>query len=151
MAAGLALDADRIPAFADALSGIADREIPDSVLAQKVRLDVAMPLTTITPDLLPDLARFQPHGIGNPEPVFGAFGVVVAEARRIGRDQAHLALAFAEGDCRVPAVWWGAAAELPPAGAVVDAAFSIEPDPQQGRPRMKVRDLRPHEAGNERG
>jgi len=147
MAAGLTVEPGRIADFRHSLHELADEEIDDESLVPLVRLDAELPLGTINVGLVESLRGLAPHGIGNPEPVFGAFRVEVEKARKVGRDRRHLQLSFRGDGVSVPAIWWGGGeADGPSRGDIVDVAFTLMLDDRTGRPRMKVREVRANQS-----
>ena len=59
-------------------------------------LDAELDLTELTPDLFQALARLEPYGMGNPEPVFAARAVELAAPPRILKDK-HVKLKLRQG------------------------------------------------------
>ncbi len=151
MAAGLALDAARIPEFAEALGRIADRELDDDALAPVVTVDAVVGLGDVDPRLLAALLALQPHGVGNSEPVFACRDVEVRTARRVGRDQLHVQLMLDDGATQAGAIWFHAGAFVPVPGQRVDVAFTASVDDRTGQPRLKVRDVRATNGGTGQG
>ncbi len=117
MAAGLAIQRDRIPAFRRGLAAyLADRyagfELDDSL-----QLDGYLPLEQATLEIVRDLERLAPFGPGNPAPILWSPGHRLKDARPIGRDGEHLLLQVelpSGGHRRV--VWWRAAGQALPEG-----------------------------------
>lgn len=143
MAAGLSVDPDRIDEFTSAFCDLADLEISDEELLPTLHLDAAMSLTDLDVALVNRLGEMQPHGIGNPEPLYGVFNAEVVETRRVGREKQHLQMSFSQEGVTVPAIWWngGEVRGLEP-GTAVDVAFNAMLDNRSGHPRLKVRHLR---------
>ena len=151
MAAGLALDAARIPEFAEAMGRIADRDLDDDALARTVTVDAVVRLGEVDAGLLTALAALQPHGVGNSEPVFACRDVGVRSVRRVGRDQVHVQLVLDDGTTQAGAIWFHAGEFVPVPGQRVDVAFTASVDDRTGLPRLKVRDVRAAEGGGVQG
>jgi single-stranded-DNA-specific exonuclease len=143
MAAGLAIESSRIPEFAEAMGRIADRDIPDDALAPTVEVDAVVSPSDLDAGLLKELALLPPHGVGNPEPVFACLDLPVRTVRTVGRDQSHVQVSFDGGGTALAAIWFGGAGRAPAPGSRVDVAFTLAADDRTGKPRMRVRDLRP--------
>jgi single-stranded-DNA-specific exonuclease len=78
----------------------------------------------LTVDLAAWVARMEPFGEGNPEPVFGLRGVELADAKPMGIEGRHLSLAFR--DRAVPrAVWWNHGDEVEKLRAAFDRRYDI--------------------------
>jgi single-stranded-DNA-specific exonuclease len=65
-AAGLSIDPGRIGAFADALAAHADRVLEPADLAASVRVDAILAPSEISLELIDELGRLEPFGLGNP-------------------------------------------------------------------------------------
>jgi single-stranded-DNA-specific exonuclease len=77
-AVGGSMPAERFEAFrADARTLFRQRVAPET-LVRRAEADAELPLEAITSDLAGELALLEPHGAGNPRPVFVARGVVGA-------------------------------------------------------------------------
>jgi single-stranded-DNA-specific exonuclease len=69
-----------------------------------LKIDAELPLQQIDHDLVATLEKFEPCGLGNPQPVFTARGVNVLEERKVGRQKQHLKLSVSPG---FEAIWFG--------------------------------------------
>lgn len=148
LAAGLTVEEGRLEDFTAALRQLAEREVPLEILHPRLRIDSIVRGSELTPKLVECLKEMEPHGIGNPEPVFAMMDAQVVEVRRVGRDQRHVQMVVEHDGARVGAVWFDGAerpGSVPGVGASVNVAFSLTLDGRTGGPRLKVRDLRPTE------
>jgi single-stranded-DNA-specific exonuclease len=142
MAAGLTLEAARLPDLLAALHALADREVPDESLAPSVRVDAVVRPEEADAALLAAIARLQPFGVGNPEPVLALLDVPVRESRRVGAGQEHVQMRLGEDASALRAIWFGAS-DQPQPGSRVDVAFTLSADDLSAGPRLKVKDVRP--------
>ncbi|MBM4394976.1 MAG: single-stranded-DNA-specific exonuclease RecJ [Deltaproteobacteria bacterium] len=147
MAAGLTLHAARLADLFDALHALADREVPDESLVPSVRVDAVVRPEEADEALLAAIARLQPFGMGNPEPVLALLDVPVRESRRVGAGQEHVQLRLGEGATPLRAIWFEAS-DQPRPGSRVDVAFTLSADDMAGGPRLKVKDVRPATAAD---
>lgn len=144
-AAGLTMDAARLPAFAEQFDEVARAWLRPEDLVPELRVDAELPLEAVDESLEALLRRFEPFGVGNPAPLLCATGVAVAAPpRRIGTDGVRFAVDAGVGE--LEAVGWGLAAraaELDPRHPV-DLLFRVERDEYRGvsRLQLKVADLR---------
>jgi single-stranded-DNA-specific exonuclease len=107
--------------------------------------DAEIPLSQLTPDLLPYLELLEPTGVENPKAVFVSRDLRIVHARPVGKDEAHLKLALTDGWITYDAIafrmghWWR---NLPPA---VDVMYTYEVNEYNGRKtlQLNVRDLKP--------
>ena len=90
-AAGFEIEADRWEAFRErfmALASAAEPADPEPLLA----IDLAVPALGVSYDLLRELARLEPVGIGNPEPLVAILGLTVVRAREATGGHTQLVL-----------------------------------------------------------
>ncbi len=148
-AAGVTLDASRIPEFRERLRTYAAARLTAEDLLPILRLDAEARLEEFHEASVDALDALAPFGFGNPRPMFWVRGVEVAGAPAPFREK-DFKLNLRQGRSSAPAVAWGLAArqhELCP-GAKIDAAISVEPDEysrSRGWPAWKatLRDWRP--------
>lgn len=132
-AAGLTVEAARIPAFAERFNAVARERLTADDLVPRLRTDLELPLDEADEALERAMRHLEPFGVGNPGPVFVARGVRIgAPVRRIGTDGVKLALTTARGP--MDAVGWGLAARAGELtrGAVVDIAYRLDVNEYQG-------------------
>jgi single-stranded-DNA-specific exonuclease len=139
-AAGLTIARDRVDAFAQAFNAAARAALSPDDLVPELRVDLELPLESVTADLEALLRHLEPCGVGNPSPVFVSRDVVVAEPPRVvGRD--GLRLALQQGSRTLPAIGWGMAplARTLDAGSTIDVAYRLERDEWNGQSRLQAR------------
>jgi single-stranded-DNA-specific exonuclease len=142
LAAGLTVDLLEIPAFKRAFcegtKGILEGALEGPVL----RLDGRLSPEEIDEELVRHLSRLEPHGVGNPEPVFQVDCLEIAQCRRVGGD--HLKLWVRGGGTGFDAIGFGLGgfhAEV--LGGRARLACIPQIDRWQGKTRiqLKIRDL----------
>lgn len=141
-AGGFTARTENLPAVRDQLSAWAAERLADVELTPVLEYDDELALNGFGAQERKWLRYLEPFGQGNPEPVFVARGLRVAETRVVGADRSHLQLRLrSEG-----AVWRGIAFGLahaaPPLGARLDVAFCLRDD-RNGRSELHVRDFAP--------
>ena len=152
-AAGCTFRTEDFPAFKAAFEEVTARALRTADRVPEQAVDLELPLTSVHPDLLEELARLEPFGAGNPTPVFCARNLVVAvRPRTMGRDRAHMAMHVRQGESTFRAVWWNGA-EAGRSLAVhdrVDLCFRLRPDDWSGADgvELEVIDLVSHSAGS---
>lgn len=149
-AAGLTVEAARIPAFAERFNAVARARLTADDLVPRLRTDLELPLEEADEALERALRHLEPFGVGNPGPVFVARGVRVAGTpRRIGTDGVKVALRTPRGP--MDAVGWGLAAragEIAP-GGTLDIAYRLDVNEYQGTRTLQavLQDFRPAAGG----
>ncbi|QCQ21674.1 single-stranded-DNA-specific exonuclease RecJ [Desulfoglaeba alkanexedens] len=136
MAAGLTVAVDRIEAFADRFEAVAQSADPE-VFVPRGRIDLPLDPELVTTELYEAIQELEPHGVGNPAPVFVSKGVDVQVQRIFGKNGEHLNLLVGDS---VPAVWWNGAASLP-AGRTIrgDVVFQVDWDAFRQRVALDVK------------
>lgn len=147
MAAGLTVRSGRIPELAATLEALADASVDDDALVPTIALDAWIGLDDLATTLPDDVARMQPFGMGNPEPVLAVRDVVLSNARIVGKDRSHVQVEVDDGRRRCDGIWFGGATAVATIGDRIDVAFSVARDERTGAARMKVRDMRPARTG----
>jgi single-stranded-DNA-specific exonuclease len=88
-AAGLSIDPDRLPAFAEAFAAHADRELGDDDLHTSIPVDAVVSAEDLTLPLAQELERLAPFGLGNPDVTVLVPGVQAVAPSQVG-DGKHL-------------------------------------------------------------
>ncbi len=107
-AAGVTLEASRIPELRRRLGAWAGERLGPEDLVPRLRIDAPLSLREITGDVIEGLARLGPFGAANPKPVFRAAPVELLETPRRIKDR-HLALLFRQQGRAFRGIAWRAA------------------------------------------
>jgi single-stranded-DNA-specific exonuclease len=99
LAVGLGLEQDQLAGFCAAFENLAKEEISQVDSLPHKRVDAMVRLEEITPRLMEYLQCMQPHGVGNPEPIF-CCGDFQVEKSHILKDR-HLQLTVRQGKTRL--------------------------------------------------
>jgi len=161
MAAGFEIEERSIDSFAEAFMRVARDRLAEEDLVRRLRIDAWVrpeELGASRPgsppgDLLEELALLEPHGAGNPEPVFAMTGVEVLSPRLVGEGGRHLKATVRVGSSAFDAVGFGFGSLAPQLGnGQVDIAFRPGLDEWGGRRMLQLRlvDVRPAAAGGAR-
>ncbi|REJ36873.1 MAG: single-stranded-DNA-specific exonuclease RecJ [Bacillota bacterium] len=173
LAAGFRLASEALPELARRLDALYRSQVGDSAPAAPLLCDAEVTLDQVDERLAGDLARMEPFGEGNPEPLLWLRDATLAGARPVGRDGSHLRLRLGGGGRLVDAIAFGRghlAARLVPAeppgrrygprarlaawdapAPSLEAAVRVARSAWSGRPRLElhVEDLRPAPAARE--
>ena len=147
MAAGLSIRADNVPRFAEQFEEAVRTVTRPQDFVQQIDVDAEVTFTDITPSLLEDLARLEPHGASNPEPVFLARNVTVLSHRLVGQN--HLRVFLRQGTRALSAIGFGMAERSIDDGASLDILFSAELNEWNGSTtiQLRLRDFRASQVG----
>jgi single-stranded-DNA-specific exonuclease len=139
-AAGLTMEAARVPEFRARINAHADEVLEPDQLRPRLRIDGPLSLKAITHDLMRDLDAMGPFGMANPRPVFHASGVEIVDGPRTLKER-HLKMTFCQDGRRVRAIAWRAAERadfLTRNRAGLNLAFSLEKNEFQGETYLEL-------------
>ncbi len=139
-AAGLTVDARRIPELAARFDAVARERLTREDLTPELRVDLEVPLGEANDALERLLRHFEPFGIGNPAPLLVTRGIRLASPPRV-IGQNGLKFALRDATTELEGVWWGVshrAAEWS-ATQVVDVAYRLERDLWRDTSRLVAR------------
>jgi len=139
MAAGLTIRRERFDEFKAGFLAVAAERLGPEDLVPAQRVDLELPLGSVSDDLERLIRYLEPCGAGNPAPVFGVRGARAVDARRVGVN--HLKFTLDDGSGALPAIGFRWADLVPDAwlASTVDVAFRLERDEWQGRVRLQAR------------
>lgn len=142
MAAGLGIDRENVESFFRAINAYAlscEETVPT------LMLDCKLNPAYINAQLAESLEALEPFGAGNPQPVFGIFGVRITGIKPVG-DGKHLRISFTKGNTQFCAMKFSTTLkELPyREGDTVDLAVKIDKNEFRGeiRASVQIRDMR---------
>ncbi len=147
MAAGLSIEAERVPEFRRALSrtirNLGGAAQPESLLP----LDGYLPLSEINLELIADLERLAPFGPGNPSLTLASRNLVLNSHTSIGRSGNHLSLTVQDESGATQRVVWWHGAGLPLPEGPFDMAYHVRATTYRGQRDIQVEwiDFRPVE------
>ena len=139
-AAGLTMEAARVPEFRQRINAWADEVLEPDQLRPRLRIDAPLPLNGITHDLVRGLDLLGPFGMGNPRPVFHASPVEIVDGPRTLKER-HLKMTFSQQGRRFRAIAWRAAERagfLEKHRAGVNLAFSLDRNEYQGETYLEL-------------
>ena len=139
-AAGLTMEAARLPEFRARVNAYADEVLEPDQLRPRLRIDGPLSLKSITHDLMRDLDAMGPFGMANPRPVFHASGVEIVDGPRTLKER-HLKMTFSQDGRRFRAIAWRAVERadfLTRNRAGVNLAFSLEKNEFQGETYLEL-------------
>ncbi|MDY7229383.1 single-stranded-DNA-specific exonuclease RecJ [Hyalangium rubrum] len=145
-AAGLTIEADRLPAFREAFERIATERLTPEDLVPRCKVDAVVTPRDLDERAVEALQKLGPFGQGNPEPVL-VLRRQMARPRvltpKTGYGSAHLKLALVDAP-EVDAIGFGMGDRLSLVEGPVDLAFQVGMDTFRGQRRVSLRlkDLR---------
>jgi single-stranded-DNA-specific exonuclease len=142
MAAGLAIQPEKLDALRARLNELARRALKPEELQPPLRLDAEVALADITLEKLDALDRLKPTGQGNPPVQLVARNLTQARPlQRMGAEKQHVKLWLTDGKATCEAVWWGAGKEAALPVGRFDAAFAPQISEYNGRRSVQLKML----------
>jgi single-stranded-DNA-specific exonuclease len=153
MAAGCTIETKQISAFTEAIQTYAQTHITPDMRNRRLMIDCHVPLSCISEDLYETIQSLAPFGMGNYEPVFVEYDVVLLEARTVGKDQKHLKLKVkGKTGAVIHGIGFGLgkkAGELQ-SGDRVDIVYMLQKNEWNGKTtiELKIKDIVPTDSEN---
>ena len=144
-AAGFTVALDQLDALRQRLTVIAGQARDAGDWSPVLSIDAHVRLSTLTQDMQAQLARLEPHGMGNPRPVFVSRNLRVRGARAL-KEGAHLKLTLLDENGRAwDAIAFRMGERLTHLADTIDLAYTLEMNSWNGEQRLQlnVKDLQP--------
>lgn len=106
MAAGLSMEEHNIDLFRKKINELAELSEDDCI--QKIRIDVPMPVSYVTTELIREFDLLEPFGKANTKPIFADRNLSIEQAWIVGKNQNVLKLLLeAEDGTKISAIYFG--------------------------------------------
>jgi len=141
LAAGLAVECAKIPAFRECLNRIASESMGPEDLHHEIAIDREVELADLSPEVVAGVERLAPFGEGNRPPIFAAYDVLVRDCRPVGREGRHLKLVVQQGQQALGSIGFGLGheAQVAAPGNKIDLCFSPSYDEYNGRRSLQLK------------
>ncbi len=138
-AAGLTLMTENIEGFRKAFDAYVAGLLTEDDYIPAIELESELSPGDIRMQLVEDIAKLEPYGMGNPKPLFGSRNVRGIHARPIGRDGKHLAFDMENPEHTVSALYWnkGSYADIVN-GESLDIVYAPQINEWQGRRYIEI-------------
>lgn len=141
MAAGMALDADKIQTFRRRISKAITEQLgttkpPEATLV----IDAWLPLNDLSLALSAELSKLAPFGPRNPTLTLATRDLTLVNTAEIGHNKEHRRIVVKDRDENHQSIlWWNASEEeLPPEGSRFDLAFTMRTGEFRGSPQLTL-------------
>lgn len=139
-AAGLSLSRGKLEAFRRAFVRVLQKKRSGAPGRRPLRLDAQVPPGAWTVEAVEELAALEPHGPGNPEPLFLGANLAVKSARLVGREPPyHLKLLLQDGERTFDAIGFRLGDRLPQVLERMDLAYRPEINAWEGNLGVQLR------------
>jgi single-stranded-DNA-specific exonuclease len=147
-AAAFVIETNKIEILKERLNTFAKENLKDKDLSPSLVVDLELDLSDLSPNFYESLARLEPFGEGNPQPVFVSRKVKIVEAKMVGNGHKHLKLLVAPSNSNLvfEAIGFGMGeifSQLSPERRV-DIAYNLLLNEWQGQKRLqlKIKDIK---------
>ncbi len=141
-AAGLTLEASRIPEFRRAVNDYAHAHLGPDDLRPNLHLDGPLDFDGITPSFMADLVSMAPFGLGNPKPLFTTGPVEVVDGPRRLKER-HLKMSLRQRGRTFRAIAWNSVDKEPviadTGGGPLEVAYALEQNEFNGATYTELR------------
>lgn len=137
-AAGFQITLESLPQFNEQIASIQLHDRYDISQTSGIQVDLELDLDWINWELYQLLAQFEPHGIGNPRPIFVSQAVSIIDYRLVGAQQQHLQMTFSNG-LRGIGFGLGDKTSAIEFGQPVDVVYTIDKDDYRGNNQVQLK------------
>jgi single-stranded-DNA-specific exonuclease len=144
MAAGFTVSNENVPELEARLKEITRAQLHELALMPSLKVDAVSNLSELRPELMDFLNKFQPTGLGNPEPLFLVRGMKIKGAWQVGTERSHLKLKVTDGRVTFDAIAFRMGEYYDHLPHEVDAVFSFELNTYLDRQtlQLNIKDMR---------
>lgn len=128
-------------AVRESLEELAENRISSAEQQERVlHIDAELKLSDITFELLSDVLRMEPHGVGNPRPRFLIQNAMIEKIKYMGQTGKHIRLDVRQGQSHSQFVGFSFADKIQgmKQGSVVDAVCELDSHEWMGRKSVQV-------------
>ena len=147
-AAGMKIKTENIHALQEKLDAHASENLSETDKTPEIKIDAIVSAPTLTLDLVKELKRFEPFGMGNPRPKFVTKDLTLTHEPFVMKEK-HLKLKLADSSGKqFEAVWWDGVdkskGQTLNAKTRIELAYTPEANTWNGNTRLQlvVEDLR---------
>jgi len=139
MAAGFTVAATKIEEMRYRLNRHASEVLSEDDIGRTLVADVELEIEDATVDLVRALARLEPHGIGNPQPLFLLRRLPLRSVQTL--KEKHLKFLIGREKTQIEAVWWNAAEHKPKFAGIPEISLMcrLEINKWNGRENCQLR------------
>ena len=140
-AAGLQLEAARIPEFRRAVNDFAHAHLGPDDLRPNLHFDGSLDFDSVTPSFVSDLMSMAPFGLGNPKPLFTTGPVDVVDGPRRLKER-HLKMSLRQRGRTFRAIAWNSVDKEPvltSGGGELEVAYALEQNEFNGATYTELR------------
>jgi len=133
-AAGFEIRSENIPELENRLKEKIDNLVTLEELRPRIAIDAELDPSAITMGLIKEMELLDPHGEGNPPPIFMSRGLNLIDIRRVGSKGRHLKLKFTDQSVNLDTIGFdmGSLADRLSYDGTYDVAYNLEANEWNG-------------------
>ncbi len=137
MAAGFTIEIGRLEELKNVLAEYFTHNVNDELYEKTLEVDLELPIKLVNLELLTDLEKLEPFGVGNSQPVFLSTAVTISGVNWVGKENHHLSLRLTDGQNFWKAIFFNAqenetAIKLT-VGTKIDIVYKLKKNEYQGK------------------
>lgn len=131
-ACGINIEKDRIDEFRERINAEAAKDIDESIFSEKLDIDIDIPLSALSEDVIAEIGSLAPFGEENRRPVLASRNVTVKDSpRNIGKN--GIKIWVTDGRLTCEAITFNKDKfSIPKAGSIIDIAYMPSMNEWQG-------------------
>jgi len=145
-AAGVSLELKHLSNLYDQLLEIAESKLKFEELIPKISIDARINFPDINFKLINKLKKFEPHGLGNPRPVFLLENAILKDKRLVGQKDKHLKVKVMHDNVELDGIGFdlGFLYDKLNIGVKLEIVFTLEENEWNGtkKVQLKILDLK---------
>jgi single-stranded-DNA-specific exonuclease len=138
MAAGFNVYTRDLQQFQKEMREYAEKKLTGIDLRPHIGIDAEVPLSIFSGGLFEEIRQMEPHGVGNPCPVFLSRNVEVVEQRQMGIQNDHIRLKLKQDGVIWDAVGFRLGTYIGELSNHIDIVYSIQEDNFNGQSQLRL-------------
>ena len=137
-AAGFNIHTRDLQEFQKSVKAEAEAKLKGLDLRPHINIDAEVPLSAFSTGVFEEIRHLEPHGVGNPSPVFLSRGVEVVEQKLAGIQSDHLKLKLKQEGITWDAMGFRLGNYAGELGPHIDIVYEVEVDHFNGKPQLRL-------------
>jgi single-stranded-DNA-specific exonuclease len=143
MAAGFTVETSKLKLLEKKLQKLATKMLTKKLLTKEIKVDLEIPLSLVNFELMEELERLEPFGMGNPTPTFLSLGLLIHDMQLVGQDGKHVRFFFRDEKSNrgISAIGFGLSGKTKEIaiGDRVDIVYTALGDEWNGNKRIQLK------------
>ncbi len=141
-AAGISIKPENLKKFSQKMTQLIEEELSEKEVVINIDVDLEIKITDINWELVTNLKKMEPFGVGNPEPILVARNLIIEEVNKVGISKKHLKLLLrANNNPKIlETIGFSLASRFPnlKKSDKIDIAFNLQEDEWNGQKKIQL-------------